>query len=53
MDDVIVRSGAAVYTSIVDSDSEILSGATVGEKNAEKSNIAVIAKGTVVAPEKV
>jgi glucose-1-phosphate adenylyltransferase len=51
MDDVIVRAGASVYTSIVDSDSEILSGAIVGKKNADKTDIAVIAKGSVVAPE--
>ncbi len=52
MDDVVIRSGARVYTSIIDSDAEILSGATVGRKNADKSDITVIAKGSVIGPEK-
>lgn len=51
MDDVVIRAGAGVYTSIVDSDTEILSGATVGTKGADKSQIQVIAKGTIVKPE--
>ncbi len=51
MDDVIIRKGASVYTSIIDSDSEVLEGATVGVKDAEKSDITVIAKGSCVKPE--
>ncbi len=51
MDDVIVRKDATVYTSIIDSDSEIAEGATVGKKDADKSDIAVIAKGSLVKPE--
>lgn len=51
MDDVIIRKGAAVYTSIIDSDSEILAGAVVGKDGADKSEITVIAKGSVVKPE--
>ncbi len=51
MDDVIIHKGASVYTSIIDSDSEILEGATVGKKDADKSDIAVVAKGSVVKPE--
>ena len=53
MDDVVIRKGASVYTSIVDSDSQILEGATVGKKDADKSEIQVIAKGSVVKPENI
>ena len=52
MDDVVIRNGAKVYTAIIDSDTEILAGATVGKKNADKSDITVIAKGSVISPEK-
>ena len=52
MDDVIVRGGAAVYTAIVDSDCEISSGAVVGKKNADKTEIVVVAKGTTVDQNK-
>ena len=48
MEDVVIKRDARVYTSIVDSDVVIESGATVGVENADKNNIAVIAKGTVV-----
>ncbi len=51
MDDVVIRKGAGVYTAIVDSDSEIKEGVTVGKKDADKSDIAVIAKGSVVTPD--
>ncbi len=50
MDDVVVKRGAAVYTSIIDSDSKILEGAVVGTEGADKYNITVIAKGSVVKP---
>lgn len=53
MDDVVIRAGAKVYTAIIDSDSEIKSGVTVGTKGADKNDITVIAKGTVVGNEKV
>ena len=51
MDDVVVRSGASVYTAIVDTDTEIEAGATVGKPGADKSEITVIAKGSVIRPE--
>ncbi|MBR5242161.1 MAG: glucose-1-phosphate adenylyltransferase [Clostridia bacterium] len=49
MSDVVVKKGARVYSSIVDSEALIEEGAVVGEENAEKSNISVIAKGRVVS----
>ena len=51
MDDVIVKSGAKVFTAIVDSDSEISENAVVGKENADKSEITVIAKGSVVSAD--
>ena len=52
MDDVVIHKGAKVYTSIIDSNTEILAGATVGKKDADKADITVIAKGSVIKPEK-
>lgn len=49
MNDVVVKKDARIYSSIVDSEAIIEEGATVGEENAEKSNISVIAKGRVVS----
>ena len=49
MNDVIVKKNARIYSSIVDSEALIENGAVVGEENAEKSNITVIAKGSVVS----
>jgi len=51
MEDVVIKRGARVYTSIIDSDATVLEGAVVGTKNADKSDITVIAKGVVVKPE--
>ena len=51
MDDVVIRKGAKVYTSIIDSDTEILENAVVGTENSDKSDITVIAKGSVVKSE--
>ena len=51
MDDVIIRRGAKVYTSIIDSDTEIFENAIVGVENGDKSEITVIAKGSVIKPE--
>lgn len=48
MEDVKILSGARVYTSIVDSDATISKGCTVGKVGADKNEITVIAKGTVV-----
>ena len=49
MDDVVIKKGAAVYSAIVDADSVIEAGKTVGVENATKDNITVIASGSVVA----
>ena len=51
MDDVVIGKNAKVYTSIVDSDTEILDNAVVGVENGDKSEITVIAKGSVIKPE--
>jgi glucose-1-phosphate adenylyltransferase len=51
MDDVVIRRGAKVYTAIVDSDVELLAGVTVGVKGADKQNIKVIAKGSVIGAD--
>lgn len=51
MDDVVIRRGASVYTAIIDTDTEVTAGATVGKQGADKSEITVIAKGSVIRPE--
>ena len=48
MEDVTIGRGARVFSSIVDSDSVIEAGVTVGKENADKNNITVIAKGSLV-----
>ena len=48
MEDVIVKKDARVYTAIVDSDTIVEEGATVGVENAPKSEIALIASGSVI-----
>ena len=48
MDDVVIKAGARVYSAIVDSDSVIEFGAKVGTENAEKSDIVVVASGSIV-----
>jgi len=52
MEDVVIKKNANVYTSIIDSDSLIEAGATVGILNADKENITVIAKGSVIKKNK-
>ena len=52
MEDVHVKSGAKVYSAIVDSDTVVEFGAVVGKENADKSEIAIVAKGTTVFAEK-
>ncbi len=52
MEDVTIKSGANVYSAILDSDTVVESGATVGLDNADKNDIAVVAKGTTVFPGK-
>ncbi len=46
--DVVIKAGARVYSAIVDADAVIESGATVGVENAPKSDIAVVASGSVI-----
>ena len=48
MEDVIVKKDARIYTAIVDSDTVVEEGATVGVENAPKSDIALIASGSVI-----
>jgi ADP-glucose pyrophosphorylase len=50
MEDVTVKEGASVYTSILDSDVVVEPGAVVGIENAGKDNIRVVAKATVIQP---
>ncbi len=52
MDDVHVKCGAKVFTSIIDADSVIEEGVTVGKDGAGKDSIAVIAHGSVVSVSK-
>ena len=52
MEDVHIKSGAKVYSAIVDSDTVVESKAVVGVENADKSDIAIVAKGTIVRPVK-
>ena len=52
MEDVVVKTGAKIYSSIVDSDTVVESGAVVGKENADKSDIAIVAKGSTVFAEK-
>ncbi len=52
MDDVIIRKNASVYTSIIDTDTEVTEGAVVGKEGADKSEITVVAKGSVIKPIK-
>ena len=49
MEDVEIGEGAGVYYAIVDTDVVVEAGATVGEKRASRSKIAVVAKGERVS----
>ena len=48
MEDVTVKKGGKVYSAIVDSDTVVEKNAVVGTENADKSDIAIVAKGTTV-----
>ena len=48
MDDVVIKKNASVYSAIVDADSVVEAGKTVGTENAGKDNITVIASGSVI-----
>ena len=52
MEDVVVKSGAKIYSAIVDSDTVVEFGGVVGKENADKSEIAIVAKGTIVYAER-
>ena len=52
MEDVIVKKGGKVYSAIVDSDTVVEKNAVVGTENADKSEIAIVAKGTTVHAQK-
>ena len=52
MDDVHIKKNAKVYTSIIDADSVVEEGITVGRDGAGKDSIAVIAHGSVVSASK-
>lgn len=52
MEDVHVKRDARVFTSIIDADSVIEEGVTVGKDGAGKDSIAVIAHGSVVSVSK-
>ena len=51
MDDVVVSKNAAVYTSIVDQETMIAPGVTVGVCGAGKDSVTVIAKGSNVTAD--
>ena len=51
MDDVVVSKNAAVYTSIVDQETMIVPGVTVGVCGAGKDSVTVIAKGSNVTAD--
>ena len=48
MDDVIISKDARVYSAIIDQESVIDSGLTVGTEGANKDSVTVIAKGSKV-----
>ncbi len=48
MEDVTVKKDARVFSAIIDSDTTVKKGITVGEEGADKNNITVIAKSSVV-----
>ena len=52
MEDVVIKSGAKVHYAIIDSDTVVEFGATVGKENSDKSDIAIVAKGTTVLAER-
>ena len=51
MDDVVVSKNAAVYTSIIDQETMIAPGVTVGVCGAGKDSVTVIAKGSNVTAD--
>jgi glucose-1-phosphate adenylyltransferase len=51
MEDVIIKKNASVYTAIIDSETTVEEGVVVGVENADKNNITVIAKNSIVKKE--
>ena len=48
MDDVTISKDAKVYSAIIDQESIIASGLTVGIEGADKNSVTVVAKGSIV-----
>ena len=51
MEDVVIKDSAKVYTSIIDANTVVEAGVTVGVKGAGKSDIALIASGSVITKD--
>ena len=51
MEDVVIKNSAKVYTSIIDANTVVEAGVTVGVKGAGKSDIALIASGSVITKD--
>ena len=51
MEDVTIKKDAHVFTSIIDAESTVNGGCTVGVEGANKDHITVIAKGSVIKPD--
>ena len=51
MEDVVVKCGGKIYTAIVDSDVVVEQGAVIGKPDADKSEITVVAKGSVITAD--
>ena len=51
MEDVVVKCGGKIYTAIVDSDVVVEQGAVIGKSDADKSEITVVAKGSVITAD--
>ena len=48
MEDVVIKKNAKVYTAIIDSNTTVNAGATVGKAGANKEDIVVVASGSVI-----
>lgn len=51
MEDVVVKCGGRIYTAIVDSDVVVERDAVIGKPDADKSEITVVAKGSVITAD--
>ena len=48
MEDVVIKKDAKVYTAIIDANTVVEAGATVGKAGAGKDEIAVVASGSII-----